>query len=658
MIMHRLRYLLIYKCGIPDKSVDLLLGPFVNWEISYRDYGPSVEVEANARSIAKTSLPTTYYLLILRMCCLWEIYTKHTASVDSAYTFPYYIGVVMDIHVPGIEMGSLVTLHGLYTDNKAPELIKISDIKNDSSSQIDPVLIERHWVSYSCHVDPPPKRKKTAGKSTKPTRGRKRNTNKISINTMIDTTKASDVPETPTRQNVKLLGEMLTKGQPNQTVYRYVQKTFTKGLIKSPETNPVIVTMVRMFLMGVYRHAKVIADPAFRLKVLRASPAELYTIITNSEYNAKQLYYILAEFTLAATRHNHALVSMLKKTAGHNEYEMNAIFNGDHMRTVHHTAHVELSKPPRTPVVPKIPSNIRLFWELVRHLIIKHKPSPKKVEMAIKGIGYTHLYNVFRRQPNTLRIYMDLLQAVEIPRSDLELIESTMTTGSNEQISKSLKKMVMSMTEVGQCRLYMYVHYITRRAMLNYIPIGHKKTFIPGLKPRLIVCENCFTIRTPCIMSDSGTKAKSEGVELDIVNYQLRCSQCRSDNLRSIDMRYYYVYGPSMSEPNRSRTYCACSRCGIITTYKLVIGTSEFCQPCYKDEMASYLVARRCICGSKLDEKTRHVIVNAINSRGEVAIYALCPSHKHVQSQCRPGDIPPISFFRTLIRLGDRKRKR
>lgn len=658
MIMHRLRYLLIYKCNLPDKSVDILLGPFVNWEIGHKDYKPSASVVANARSIAETSVQTTYYLLILRMCCVWEIYTKYTDSVDPAYTFPYYIGVVMDIHTPGIGLGSLVTLHGLYTQDKAPELIQIDHIVNDSSSQIDPIVVERHWVSYSCHVDPPPKRKKTAGKSTKPTRGRKRNTIKHSINTLIDVTKASDVQETPTRQDMKLLKEMLTKGQPNQTVYRYVQKAFTKGLIKSPETNPIIITMARMFLMGVYRHAKVIADPAFRLRVLWADPAELYAIINESEYNAKQLYYILAEFTLAATRHNHALVSMLKKTAGHNEYETNAIYNGDHMRTVHHTAYVELSKPPRTPVVPRIPSNIRLFWELVRHLVIKHKPSPKKVGIAIKGIGYTHLYNVFRRQPNTLRIYMDLLQAVEIPKGDLDLIETTLTTGSNDQISKSLKRMVALLSEVGRCRLYMYVHYITRRAMLNYIPIGYKKTFNPGVKPRLIVCENCFTIRTPCLMSNSTTKAKSEGVELDLVDYQLRCSQCRSDNLRSIDMRYYYVYGPSMSEPTRSRTYCACSRCGIITTYKLVVGKSEFCQPCYKDEMASYLVARKCICGGRLDEKTRHVVVNAINSRGEVGIYGLCTSHRHIQSQCRSGDIPPISFFRTLIRLGDRKRKR
>jgi hypothetical protein len=269
---------------------------------------------------------------------------------------------------------------------------------------------------------------------------------------------------------------------------------------------------------------------------------------------------------------------------------------------------------------------------------------------------------VFQKQPNTFQIYKRLLEEMEMPPADIQLIETALGVGPNELIIKGIKKMVGALSPVGKNRLYLYVHYITRRAMLGYIPIGHTKQIrsvrgdLP--EPKLIVCANCFMIRTPCLMDRPEKKGKSKGVELDIENHQLKCSGCRSSDIEAADMRRMYVYGPSMSDTSRSRVYCTCSRCGIMTVYKYVIGQSEFCQSCYKNDMAALLTVRKCICGQRLDEKSKHTTINATNSNGQISIYGVCAVHRFITNACRRSDIQPIAFYRKLIRLNERKRKR
>ena len=113
MIVNRLRSLLIFKCQLCSKSVDLLLGPFVDFYNHYK--GP------------------VHSLLRSRMDMIWEIYQKYTAQIPPRYTFPYYMGILMDLHVPGIRLGEKTKLQELYIRGLAPENVKISQIETDES---------------------------------------------------------------------------------------------------------------------------------------------------------------------------------------------------------------------------------------------------------------------------------------------------------------------------------------------------------------------------------------------------------------------------------------------------------------------------------------------------------------------------------------------
>lgn len=631
IIVDRLRSLLIFKCQLCSESVDLLLGPFVDFFNHYKG--------------------TVHSLLRRRMEMMWEIYKEHAAEIPRHFTFPYYMGILMDLHVPGIRLGPKATLQELYTRGLAPENVTVCHIENDESSRVDPDILERHWVSYLCHVDRPTKTVR-AGKTIRP---RKKSNAKNRDNRIL---KADDVnPVRPSRQDPKSLNEMLTKGQPNQTVVRYVAKAFSKGLLRSPASNPVIITMTRAFFLGAYRHSTVIADPASRIDVyIHKSPADLHDMLQKASFNAKQLYYILAEFIVASTAHDHAVELMLRSNPGHVIYQNNARFHGDDMRSTRYPKLAELVRPPKAVYTHRAPSYIRLFWELVRHLDVKAKPPMKRVLSASEGIGLEQMLETLSKQPNTLQIFKTILEELEVPANDIEIIQ-TAFSASNDRIFKMMKKMLGQLSQIALDKLYMYVFYVSRRAMLSYVPIGHVDR---GRRKdnRMVVCRRCFMIRTPCLMDASYKKSKTKGVQLDIEERCIRCSGCKSDQVDHVNMSQMYVFGPSVSNSLSSQMYCGCTRCGITTVFRHVIGTCEFCPTCYHEELAGLLLVRKCVCGNYIDDKMPHRTINAINSRGQVALYALCKRHLHLQSACRPTDVQPVEFYRKLITLSERKRKR
>lgn len=635
---------------MPSDRVDLLLGPLVTWVTRQPDASPAAVAMAEKIAGRERSV---HFWVVLRMCALWDLYCLHTRQIPEKFTFPYYMGVVMDLHIEAIRLGPEATLQLIYSRRKAPENVRLETLEHDEHSRIDPGSLERHWVSYACHVA-------AAGQPAEipkvKTRSRKRQHQKGITNTLI-------VPQIQARgpalrQDPKSLTELLTKGQPNQTVVRYVLKAFIKGLQKSPATNPVIVTMTRMFFLGSYRHSSVIAAPEFRIAVYaKHTPASLYDLLEKSQYNAKQLYFILAEFIVASTVHNHALESMLQRNPAHAAYERTARYNGNEMRTKHHPKIRMLIKPPKNPATPRYPTNVRLFWELVRHLDIKSKPPPRKVASATAGIGIGPFFEVVRRQPNTLQIFRCILVDIGMGAADLEIMEQLMRE-NNDRISKGLKKMLAQLSDSGRDRLYLYVFFITRRLMLAYVPLGSRSEPQHGVDTTMAVCNNCFMIRTPCLMEQPYKKAKSKGVEIDIENGVLRCAGCKSDRIDQVNMRRNYVYGPAMSDPSQSRMYCACYRCGIMTVYRHVVGTAELCESCYSDDMLHLLVVRQCICGRIIDDKSPHKTITALNSQGKVALYGLCKDHFFVKNVCRESDIQPIAFYRTFIAGTTRKRRR
>lgn len=629
-----------------------MLGSLRKWVKHYKEIEIHEDVIETACELSHER-GSIHFLVTLRMCLLWDIYKKFAKDIPSKFTFSYYMGIVMDLHVPAFSLGTSTTLQEIYTKKAAPECIFLEQIEHDEFSRIDPEVLERHWVTYLCHA---PTSKCEGEQSIDNFKSRKKSNFKGIQNSLIKPQRVTQ--KSACRQDPKSLNELLTKGQPNQTVVRYVQKAFIKGLVKSPETNPVVITMTKMFFLGAFRHSKVVASPKFRIEIYKKhTPASLYGLIETSQYNAKQLYFILAEFIVASTVHNHSLHSMLLKSEGHKQYEISARYFGDDMRSRHHPKVTRLVKPPKASPITRAPSNIRLFWELTRNLDIKNKPHPRKVASATSIIGMKKLFEVLKKQPNTLQIYKNILEDLGMDAADIERIGALMEQ-SNERISKGMKKMLTQISSVSRDLLYMYVFYVTRRMMLSYVPIDRQQ------HPRftgdtvMIVCNNCFMIRTPCLMERPYKKARSKGVQIDVETGMLRCSGCKSTNIDQVDMRRTYVYGPSMSDPIKSKMYCSCYRCGIMTVYRHVIGTAELCQSCYSNDMANLLVVRKCICGRNIEEKTPHKTITALNSSGKVSLYGLCKEHFFLKNVCRESDIQSIAFYRQFLPSATRKRKR
>jgi hypothetical protein len=631
------------KSNLPSKTVDVLLGPLVDWAMWHDKIEVPREVREMARQMCEPGC--FYHVIALRMCFL---YSLCGLEVDPAFTLPYYIGVAMDIHIPALRLGKALTLHQVYTQKVAPELVLIDGIEHDCFSQIEESVLERHWVSYSCHTEPTAK--KNLGRGARSKKARK----SIPRHTLIREGRRKPVRHQ--RQDPNSLSEMLTKGLPNPSVFRYVPKTLEKGLVQAPDSNPVIVRMARMHLLGTYHHAMVIAPPAFRLKVTEMTPEEMMQLIRSAKFNTKQLYSILSEFISSCTEHNQALWAVLQEDHVFDRYVNNAYRGGDSMRAHFYGAKRPIERPCKPPTEVRVPTSIRLFWEIAKHLQIKIKCIlPRDIELACTGSTTRQLYGAFERQPNSLRIYRKILEDIAFPPEDLEILD-TLFSKSNVAIMKSLKKILITISDVGRAKLKIYLHYIKSRSMLAIVPIGHSKR-LPATdqKPCILVCFSCFTIRTQCLIEVPKKSTKSV-IETDIIGDEPRCSTCHSTRIYAVDTRKNYVYGPSMSDDTQSRMYCTCARCGIATVYQHVIGQTELCRDCYYGTMASLLVVRKCICGAKIDEKTNAKAINALNENGKVGVYGLCQKHIHLSKSCRSSDIKEIGFYKTLIRLCDRKR--
>lgn len=586
-----------------------------------------------------------YYVIVLRMCFL---YSLAYVCEESEYTLPYYIGVAMDIHIPALRLGADVTMHQVYYEKLAPELILIDMIEHDCHSRIDEATLERHWIAYACHAEPNTKR--NIGRAGKNKKKRKY----IPRHTLIGN--ITRPKKHKTSQDGNSLSEMLTKGLPNPSVFRYVPRTLEKGLIAAPHENVVIVRMTRMYLLGTYHHARVIAPPDFRIKIMDMKPKDMMLLIRSAKFNTKQLYAILSEFISSSTKHNQTLWSVLKDEHVFDQYVENAKSTGDLMRSHFYYTPVKLKKPCKPPTETRVPTSIRLFWELSKHLVVKPKCIfPKDIQLACTGTTLENIYENFEKQPNSVRIHRCILVNIAFPEKDLAIIDELFDQ-SNVTIMKKLKRVLQLLSDVGRSKLKLYMHYIKSRAMLAIIPIGHRKVLpATSKKPFILICDSCFTIRTQCLMETPKKSTKSV-IETDIVGDHPRCSTCHSKKILAVDTRKNYVYGTSMSDDSQSRMYCTCARCGIATVYSHVIGQTELCHDCYFGTMAKLIVVRKCICGTRIDEKNDAKAVNALNENGKVSIYGLCYKHVHLAESCASSDIPSIELYRTLIRLCDKKR--
>lgn len=592
------------------------------------------------------------YCVALRMCHLWYIFEKHTTKISPTFKdFAYYIGIAMDIHVFGLK--DCCSLQELYLKKMAPELIKIESLVHDSHSTLEESLLEQYWVSDVSYAEEKKSSKKMTTKVRKP--------NFKNPNTMLPMDVNKKKPKFK-HQRMQSLMEMINKGKPNQSVVRYVLKSFVTGLVDEPENNPVIIEMVRMFFLGSYQHCNTIAPPFFRLfiySVPNKSAFIFYNLLKSLKLTARQLYYILCEFIVANTNHNPPLVSMLEKTISWNAYSENATYYCDQdIRQKMYPCFVQRKKPKKYELKIRQPSQYRLFRLLVSILDIKYKVPPKRLKLAIDGIGFKDLYNAFHRQPDSIKLYWDILVQCGLPEDDLKKI-ANLFSDTPYMIMKRMKSVLESLSCVAYHRLALYVHYIFYKSSLIFLPIqAVRKTRKEPVW--MLVCKNCFTIRSQCATEKLHKRSKP-GIEVDFVINKPRCSGCKSDMLQQVDMRHWYVYGIALNDNGKPNLYTMCHRCGVICNYKHVIGQYEFCNRCMLTQssgkdLADVFVLKRCICGKELDDRKRYHCINALNEDGALALYGLCSDHAYLRNTFNPSKPESIKKYRSILSISKSKK--
>ena len=581
------------------------------------------------------------------MCNLWNIFETHTKNLSPVFSnFAYYMGIAMDLHIFGLK--ECKSLQDLYLKRLAPELLKIETLVHDSSSTLDESLLEQYWISDVSYAEERKPNKKSTLKIRKP--------NYKNPNTMLPINTVQKKPKFK-HQRMQSLMEMLNKGKPNQSVVRYVLKSFITGLIDEPESNPVIIEMVRMFFLGSYQHCNTIAPPMFRqllYSISNKSAFMFYDILKGLKLTARQLYYILCEFIVANTNHNTPLVSMLEKTIYWKAYAENAMYYCDQeIRKKLYPCIIEQKKPKKYEVKIRQPSQYRLFRLLVSILDIKHKVPPKRLKIAIEGIGFRALYDAFQCQPDSIQLYWDILVQCKLPEDDLKKI-ATLFSDTPYMVMKRMKTVLESLSRIAYHRLALYVHYIFYKSSLIFIPVQcARKTRKEPVW--MLVCKNCFTIRSQCATEKLHKRSKP-GIEVDFVINKPRCSGCKSDKLQKVDMRYWYVYGIALNDNGKPNLYTMCHRCGVICNYKHIIGQYEFCNKCMlttssSTDLADVFVLKTCICGKELDDRKRYSSLNALNKDGSVALYGLCSEHTHLKHAFNPSKPESIEKYKSILSL-------
>lgn len=299
----------------------------------------------------------------------------------------------------------------------------------------------------------------------------------------------------------------------------------------------------------------------------------------------------------------------------------------------------------------------RSFWELARVLDVKVVLDQDVVDLGTKAFkSVPEFYKILRGQPQTLRIYRGILRQMKMEVHDMDIIAKGLININSVRVAKHLNGVINKLSPEGRAKLHLYVHYIAHRSQITCQRI-HTRRVIPPVRedqpsPYILVCNTCATIRSQCAeptSSKKNSKTRSTGTKIDTYKGIVVCGACESEDIGIVDTRYYYVSGPTPQTPTTITTFCRCHRCGKITPYGHVIGTTEFCTKCYY-VVASQLVIRQCFCGAPIsaeDTTTRKIM--AINEHGETTIYGVCTKHLHVLTKFNPSDTMPIQAYHALI---------
>lgn len=126
-------------------------------------------------------------------------------------------------------------------------------------------------------------------------------------------------------QDAKNFTKIVNKGMPRSMSYRSIKALIVRTIVGKPEENQAIVHMLRLFLLGAYRHCTSIAPPPLRLEVYRKGPKAAEIMYNRIEaFTNKALYAVVSEYVIGMAKTVRTLYHILQTDPDWTEYQQQA----------------------------------------------------------------------------------------------------------------------------------------------------------------------------------------------------------------------------------------------------------------------------------------------------------------------------------------------
>lgn len=325
-LLHRTLHLLVYRYNLDNKFVTLLLGPFAEWcAANNRERNITSSIKQDAQTILKT-LPAQD---MVRQWALYRILVLHKVMGDKkdGPNTQYYLGILMDTHMRLLWHPTKLYLSDVYVLGLAPEQQRITDVCNDAKYPItnaDIAMIWQSYVNFTSMPTPTKRRRKEPGGDENRGRKRKRVVKPLPTNeyNLFSTKENPDTITFSMTQNPTDYIKIVSKGMPRSTTVRSIRSIIRRALQTQPHNNLAVVDMMRKFVLGSYRNAKVIAPPVTRVRVYNPITLDLFNMIDT--FHNRELYAIVAEYVVGMAQTNAALCHVLLMDPDWEDYKTQA----------------------------------------------------------------------------------------------------------------------------------------------------------------------------------------------------------------------------------------------------------------------------------------------------------------------------------------------
>ena len=657
-VVHRMTHLFKYKLNLDHDWIDLLLGRFAAWvHADYHRKNLTTEKTLYATSI----IPPTNVIkheAMLRVVSIWFLFKRYRLEMPSESMYSFYCGALMDTHMKILtHHDDDISLHKVYVLGIAPETTKLSSIFLSDNSSVSNAVMEEIWMTHmsdgavqmATSKDRQPKRR---GKK------RKRGNNEQGLivpGQILFDREQQKIPDYTKPQNPMAHRKIIAKGLPRPSSIRYIATALKRSILTEPEHHQAVVEIAILFILGAYKHAQIIAPPETRLEVYKKNNHKfLYGIL--STFNARELHHIISEHIIGSTKRNPELYFMLEHDIDWKRYHSQStqisdgimratMFNGSYDNLV-----IEKIKPSPLPERPLTPEKI--FGALVKCIgPIKTSIPVDKLEHASKNISLDRVFDAIRSQPvENMRIHGEILRQIGMDPEHIEQLKNGLVSMTSGKIQREMNKLINSFSQETTSKLHIYIHYLLHRATFRIINVYEdRRNDLPrGPLPYILVCFNCYTIRSQARGSSAGRKSK-EGVQLDIISQtNVSCSKCRSKKkIKCVPLVNRMVHGISVNDPSAPQLFTLCRLCGVITPYNKVVSDKQLCEPCYRKAQKT-LLCKRCLCGVEFTSKSPVSSTITAVYKGNLTLVAFCDKHSWVIKHAENKKLP-VEFYESLI---------